>query len=388
MINEILKIEPKNTNVIIGIDQKYHTVYLIEFESGDFYIGKHTTSNPIKDTYFASGRLPNLLKDKGLSYNRTITHYLPSSKEALEVETKILESKIFKMRECLNCYPGSPSSNYGTITIKKGSKFKMVNKKLLESFLQDGWETGVPKRRHIFLGAAQKFVLGDDLQKYFDAGWSLGNPKARDRVFIRKDNELKLIKRNFLKHFEIKGWVKTHNQTGYKVFKLPNGKLVKYKNLNDVPSGASPSSTVDGLLYIKCNNSYKRVHPSDIQKYIDGGWVRGNNTSGKVYITDGTSETRVNKDDLFLYPSFKVGRLKKVYLNDGDVEKRVSELDKPMIHKLLECGFVFGKLQRPKKMIIYKNRFKKFIYPSDLSEFKKLGWTEVFDSTKHFHPRL
>jgi len=354
MDNCILKIFSNiNRTKFKGDDLKYHTVYIIKFESGHYYIGKHSTYND-EDDYFCSGILPNRLKLSGTKYERQILFYSNSAKEAIELETKILSNKkIFGNEFCLNCYPGSPNDATGTITVSKGNKFKMINPKLLEYYLEQGWEQRGIRRIYITNGIENKMILPDEIDEYFENGWILGNSSAKDCIFILKDGKRKFIKREFLDDYVKNGWEYFHNQQDYKVIekdgklkKIPKSQLNNY--LND---GYELSSTVKNLIYIRKDENFKRVPLEKLQDYLELGWVKGNKTSGQIYICTNESEKRIDINELSFYLElgWKKGRIKKIYLNDGATEKRIFFNNDKLISKLLLEGFKIGRLKRPKK---------------------------------------
>jgi hypothetical protein len=391
MLKTILKTINENTSQTTGNDGRFHTVYFIEFETGHFYIGKHTSDNLLKDNYFCSGVLANSMKDKGFKYKRKILFYLNTSEEAIRIETEILsDKKIYEHDLCLNCYPGSPPDLTGTIIISMGNKFKMINPKLLNLYLEEGWEQKGVKRIWVSKEYESKFILPDEFDSYLALGWQLGNILSKDRIFIIKGTERKYIKKSFLKEFESNGWEYKHNVTGTKVLRKGDSIIkVQPENVDiKIHEGYKPSSTVEGLIYIVKGKEYKRVHEFEVLNYLNNGWHRGNNATGTIYINDGGSERRVYEDEIHLYPDYKIGRLKKIYLNNGIKERRLSITNVDKIDFYLSQGYSHGKLQRQKKMMIYLGNKKKQIYLDELSSYLQLGWTNIFNSDIHYHPRL
>lgn len=280
----------------LGEDNKYHTVYFIEFESGHYYIGKHSTENYIDD-YFASGRLPILHKKNGALYNRHVLYFFSTAAEALECETNILQiPKIFENSFCLNVSQNYIPDLSGTIVVSKGNTFKMINPLLLESYLQDGWKQQGIRRIYITNGTDNKKILEDDLDKFIQDGWILGNSAAKDCIFIKKGNDKKFIKKQFLQKYIDDGWEYFHNQKDYKVIKK-NGQLKKvHKTVVDdfINDGWEYSSTVKDLIYIRKNDQFKRVKGDEVDDYLLNGWSLGNVTTGQIYITLNDIEKRIN----------------------------------------------------------------------------------------------
>lgn len=391
MKQHILTTITSNTTQKVGHDNKFHTVYIIEFSTGHFYIGKHTTSNLDTDSYFCSGKLAISMKQAGHTYKRTILFYLDTALDAINVETLILSNTdIYKNEFCLNCYPGSPPDPSGSIIISLGNKFKMISPKLLEVYLLKGWIQKGITRCWVSKNDDIKFILPAEVDTYLDDGWILGNDKSRNRIFVTKDGVLKYIKRSSLLNFENDGWTKTHNVQNRKVLRKDNVVIkVHPDQVNDkLAEGFTPSSTIAELIYIYKGSEYKRVNEQDLSYYIDTGWKRGNNHTGKVYINNGIIETRIHKSDINEHPGFIFGRLEKLYLNNGKTEKRISILNTSLIQEYLNNNYVYGKLKRPKKVKIYKDKHTKQVLISELEFYLESGWSNKFDPCVNFHPRL
>ena len=382
MLNNILSKYPHNINIKVGDDGRYHTVYYLEFETGQFYIGKHTTDNLSNDPYVCSSKLAHYLIEHGLKYHRTVMYYLQSSKDAIKLETSILSNqKYYDHPDNINCYPGSPPDATGTVVISKNNKFKMINPLLLEMYLSQGWEQKGVKRIWINNGVDSKMILPDDLPSYLSNGWITGNALNNGRIFIVKELDRKYIKKTFLDEYLQNGWVVKHNVTGTKVLRK-DGKIIKVQP-DQVEKyqlrGYVNSSTVDGLLYIKRGNEYKRVTQEELPDYLSSGWTKGNNTSGKSYITNGQQEIRISLDDLSNYPGWTVGRIPKIYLNNGIIEKRIWVCDSNKIDQYLTKGFVLGKLSRPKKIRMYRGTLSRFTTLNSVSRLESEGWTTVYE---------
>jgi hypothetical protein len=352
MLSYILKeFKGYNQNICAGLDGMYHTVYYILFETGQYYVGKHSTFD-LSDKYFCSSNLANQIKNKGLKYNRTVLFYAETSENAIELETKILSNKkIYENTNCLNCYPGSPPDLTGTIIVSLNNKFKMINPKLLDYYLEQGWERKGIKRIWVNNGNNQKNVLPEEVENYTNLGWNIGTlEKHKNRIFIYKNGERKFIDKQFLNEFLKEGWVKKHNvedtkvlRKGERIIKVKPEKVSYY-----LSEGFIPSSTVEGLIYIKKEKEYKRVKKSNLTNYLNNGWTLGNNVSGMKYINNGTREKRIFLDDLPNYPGWQLGRIKKVYLNNGTIERRIMPYDMDIINNLKQQGYIKGPLLKRK----------------------------------------
>lgn len=350
MKTKILQICNQNTIKQIGNDGKYHTVYLITFSTGHFYIGKRTSIDVDTDEYFASGKLPNRLKEQNIDYTRTILFYLPTSDGAINIETSILQNKdIYDDEMCLNCYPGSPPCAVGYITIKKNNKIKRINPKSVNAFLDLGWTRGGLKKLCITDGQKNKYILPTNLDYYLNQNWIVGRTKEEPRTFIEKCGLRKYVKNSLVPSYIEKGWIVKHNvqdrkvlKKGTKLIKVQPGDEEVYKKL-----GYINTSTVDGLIYITKDRKFKRVPANEVDTWITNGWKKGNNKSGQIYVTNGIIEKRIYPDQI--EDGWWRGRLKKVYLNNGLQERRIFEKDIDEINKYLTLGYSYGILKRSKK---------------------------------------
>jgi hypothetical protein len=332
-----------NREKLVGNDGRFHTVYFIEFDSGHFYIGKHTSDNLDDDSYVCSSKLANRLIEQNTKYYREILFYTHLSSEAIEVETLILQNnKIFKSDLCLNCYPGSPPDSAGTVVISKGTKIKMINPKLLDVYLESGWKRGGIKRVWITKSSEDKFIRIDEIDEYISNGWVLGNSRSKGCVFIMKDGKRKYIKKEFLDEYIDQGWIKKHNIEVTKVYRNSEDKIIKIFEEEIeywVAKGFLPSSTVHNLIYIKNGKQFKRVKINELDEYLKKGWTTGNNTSGKTYINNGITEKRIYEEEISQYPGWNKGRIRKIYMKNGLIERRVMITNQKLIEDLIKDGF-------------------------------------------------
>jgi len=359
----ILKNYMYNINKIKGKDERYHTVYIIMFENNTYYIGKHTCKDIDKDNYFCSGKAAISMRDSGVKYTRYILFYLESAIEALEAETNLLiDYTLFNNELCLNCSNTFIPDITGFIIVSKDYKYKIVNPKLLNYYLSQGWIIGTFKVC-INNSVISKFIHPDELDEYKSKGWQLGNFKLKisssDRIFIKKNNKFRYIKKYELDEYKSKGWIVKHNTEDSKVIEK-DGKLKRVDKsdidiyLND---GYKLSSTIKDLIYVTKDKQYKRVKLEELDNYIKDGWIRGNNTSNKIYITNGITEKRIYKDEN-IENDWKIGRLKKIYLNNGINERRIICTDNLTIDNYIKNGYTIGPLRRSKSIAMLSPRKK------------------------------
>ncbi len=330
-------------DVIIGDDGRYHTVYFIMFSNGCFYVGKHTSDDISNDSYFCSSKLGKGLKRLGIKYEREIICYVKDSSDAILLEQKILEDSTYYNNDlCLNCYQGSPPDACGSIVISKGNKFKMINPKLLETYLNNGWIKSPPKRIFIYKNEINKRVLEDELDSYISDGWIIGSLHARGRTFIYKNGEYRFVIKNELNYYLDNGWIKQHPHQGRKVLEK-NGEKIKVL-AEDVEfyisDGWSFSGTLSGRKTLIKDGEIISVTTDELQSYMNSGWVRGNTMSNKIYINNGITEKRIDKEDISNYPDWSLGGLMKIglHLNGKYKVAKINDIEK--IKNLLDSGYV------------------------------------------------
>lgn len=313
-----IEVQPK-----LGKDQRYHMVYAIQFENGEFYIGKHSTidNDLTNDKYFASGKLPTERKARGIPYQRENLFFFESSEDALAYETTLLESEIYDDPLCLNCYPGSPPDATGTVCVFKGEKFKMVNPKLVDIYLSKGWKFGTPHRQFLSRGNSLCTALESEIDDLIKEGWELGNARSRGRIFIMNVNtgERRYVHKTVVGSFGEEWTTKNaHNIAGRKVMKSPCGKLKRVfpdQIEEHLENGWVFSSTVGGKIPMRRGHEHTRIDADSLDEYLAQGWETGGNSKGTVYISNGSVEKRIPAEaDLADYPGFTKGRITTVRL--------------------------------------------------------------------------
>lgn len=380
-LHTLLHKYPVNEVKNIGDCEKYHYVYLIVFESGCYYIGKHSTRN-LNDGYFASGILPNRLKAQGELYSRSILSYEKNSTDALFLESTILSNGvIYSNHNCLNCYPGSPPSAEGSTVIHKNNKFKMINPKLLEHYLENGWILGAPKRVRVTNATEDRYVLEDELDEFLRIGYVLGRVALRGRTFIEREGVLKFIANADLQSYRLGGWVLKHPHEGMKVLRK-GSKIIKTDSsrVNEyISEGYEPTSTVDGLIYIRRNGKFKRVSPCELHDYLSSGWETGTNIEGTVYVNNGLREFRIIPAKLHEYEAngHVKGRLNWTWLNNKISEVRINPNNIEEIAKYSSLGYVLGKKPRTCKRKVTKNGEVRYIIEKKIEGYVARGWMVI-----------
>jgi hypothetical protein len=96
-----------------------HFVYRITFpDTGEYYYGKHSSSQEGDDGYRGSGHLLEQRKQTGIPYIFEIVSWYSSSEEALEAEKNIIGDLWQTDDRCLNLVPGGKGGWEGRVNWK------------------------------------------------------------------------------------------------------------------------------------------------------------------------------------------------------------------------------------------------------------------------------
>jgi hypothetical protein len=105
------------------------------------------------------------------------------------------------------------------------------------------------------------------------------------------------------------------------------------------------------------NLSYKSSKEYQISKFGEEVFYskyktgESNHTYGKMWINNGIEEKRIYKNELLSYPDFKEGKLKRIYITDGVIEKSIIPSKFDEYEKL---GFTKGCMPRKKDTVTGK----------------------------------
>lgn len=380
ILQRLFEVYKENQSKQIGEDGRYHTVYVILLETGSFYIGKHSTTDIDTDAYICSGKIANReIKRQNGQYTRHVTHYFNTAKDALALETQLLEqSDIFNNELCLNQYAGHPPDKSGYIRIVKDNYSKQIPLKSLSIYTQQGWQLGGARRIIVHKNGTIKHIPKCNLTTFLEAGWQQGNPNTRDRVFVTDGEIFKYIKRTDVAHLQ-DGWRVQHNVTDRIVIEKDNQlkKVYQHELAEYLESGWLHSSTVRDLKFITKDGEFKRVSPDRVQYFLDKGWKIGTNFSDKLYITNGKDEKRIQPEKLDSYAElgWAQGRLPVIRIHNGKIEKRIRTSDAVKLQRHIDDGWVIGKVPKVKQTIVWSSSGgKKYIQLEQVDEFISQGW--------------
>lgn len=240
---------------------KHYLVYKItNTTNGKYYIGAHETNNK-EDGYMGSG----------LNIRKAIKKYsLNSFKKEILFEATHREEMFAKEKELVVC--NSCDSRSYNITAGGNGSFHHINSSKI-------------KRKCLSKNGNITRVAVNDLQKYLDVGWKLGNVKSAIRmkgvkssrehmlnmtknikgsIFMFKDQTVRRVVPKDVDLYTQNGWRKGNPKISQSLrSNPPNHKGAK-----------NPSYGKKAMCNLKqCQN--KRVPICDVETYLVNGWVYG-----------------------------------------------------------------------------------------------------------------
>jgi len=318
----------------------YKTTNII---NGKFYIGLHKSECIEKDNYLGSGKsLISAIKKHGReNFKREILYVFNTLEEASDMEAEIVNETFVKNRETYNMKTGGINGwliqvhNKGKVAIYSPLKDVVyyVNENDLQSFLEEGWIRGNNHVGKICIskGKILKYVRENNLQLFLDEGWEksnttknkvcmtnpiemkliyvnkefitdyekqgfiLGNLLSgvnKNRIYVNKNNKNKRIDNENLDLFLSKGWIKGRVQKKIKIKRMYNpdtGELknIELENVDEfLKNGWILGVNYIGIknrIYITKNTQNKRIHPHELDSYLNDGWKKGMYSKNKTY---------------------------------------------------------------------------------------------------------
>jgi len=243
------------------LKRKYHIIYETKnLANGMIYIGAHST-DILEDGYLGSGfRLALAIEKYGKeSFSRTICQVCNNPADMFNKEKEIVNLEFLKRSDIYNIVEGG----YGGFN--KGT-------------------TGLKHLHHPVLGK-RCAVHPNVIPNMIVEGWLLGrgSSSTTGTIWIHKETDKKMVLPHQLTEYESKGWIKG----------LPNsptsGKIWIYNQITNEYSLCDPD----------------KIPPSCIKKK----WAPIK--KGAVWINDGVSNLRINKNELtkYLKKSWKKGMI-------------------------------------------------------------------------------
>ena len=211
------------------LQKKYHFIYkTTDTRNGNFYIGMHSTKN-LNDGYIGSGtRLKHLIYKHGKEiFNMEILEFLPNRESLKKREVEIVNSDLLLEEKCMNLKPGGYGGFNNKIHMMKVSK--SGNKMFLKKMQDEEYRKEFSKK---LSNAYKKQVLEGKREKKYFYYW---NGKTHTDESKQKMSEVK------------KG------------------------------TGIGVKNSQYGTCWITKNNENKKIKKTEINPYLNDGWVRGRN---------------------------------------------------------------------------------------------------------------
>ena len=142
-------------------------------------------------------------------------------------------------------------------------------------------------RKLINNGTSSKYVETDELESYISDGWSIGEADSSNRSGKTAIFNITDGSSKFVKNYKVQHYIDSGNWV------LGNGR--------------------SGRVWITNGSSNKNVEPEKVQEYLDSGWRIGKtqrSVKSTVWVNDGKTRKRVKPDELDHYLSigFKIGK--------------------------------------------------------------------------------
>lgn len=232
--------------------KKYHFIYkTTDTRNGNFYIGMHSTDN-LKDGYVGSGtRLKHLIYKHGKEiFNMEILEFLPNRESLKEREIEIVNSDLLLEEKCMNLklggYGGFINEDHRLKCSKAGNKSFSEKLKNNPEFREKFSET---KRQNLIDGLldGKRIPITENR-----CDWT-----GRKH----KESSKKLI-----------GEITSITQKGEK-------------------------NSQYGTYWMTKNNVNKKIKSSELQSYLNDGWVRGVKTKIKGELV---KSSKLTSDDVVI----------------------------------------------------------------------------------------
>lgn len=165
----------------------YHYVYKVLFESGEYYIGKHSTAD-LDDGYKGSGRSLKELYNQYLPYSFVILKKFQSSAEAYEYEQSIVGDLWETDNRCLNRCPGGIRGFFDITGLPKSDdhkkKIAQANSKKKEGKALDASLNNLKKAVEANIGRKQSADTQEKKRRSYKRYWD--NKEDRSRPHLNK----------------------------------------------------------------------------------------------------------------------------------------------------------------------------------------------------------
>lgn len=320
----------------------YFTYQTTNLLNGMIYIGVHGTNN-INDNYLGSGLyLRKAINKYGAeNFSRKILEFFQDRESAFDAERKLVTKEFISRTDTYNIHIGGVGrktyygisdetrmklslNSKGRIRITNGIDNFLINERDLEDWIYSGFRVGTnivltdeqkelrrkeqSGRKYVTDGTNNKKVRVEELDSYLEKGWKIGITYSKKSKRIRSKNSSNLFKKlktinNGIKELRVlpekvddyicAGWklgrLKSPN-VGKKVL-VKDGKRIMieksevqkyidegwiyFRNKRIVSDETRKKHQVKGTKYVNKDGVIKRVHPIELIYYLENGWNLG-----------------------------------------------------------------------------------------------------------------
>lgn len=343
-----------------GADGLYHYLYkTTNHVNGRYYIGIHSTDD-LDDGYLGSGRaLKRAIKKYGRNnFTKQILSFHDNRSCLSQAERNIVTENIVVDPNSYNLILGGDSVidsggfSVGMVTVKN---------KFGQTFMVSKNDPRYKSGEFVFIRTG--------VGAYKDANGNVINTSKNDPRVI--SGELVGVSR---------GLITVHDKLTGKYISIPTSKF-------DETKYDLPYINLDGRKYyrwLKKDDNVISVHVSELQKYLDDGWIPGNHHKGLICITKSGKNKRINPTELQKYlddgwvrgtnQQYNSGGTKFkgfTYVHKDGICKRVTYDD---AITYLDNGWRCGMRDVKCRQYMHRHGASKLVQPTDFEDHIRSGW--------------
>ena len=345
--------------------KRYYYLYkVVNTINNHFYYGIHGTEN-LQDNYAGSGTLlMEAYKKYGKrNFNLYILEFFDNRKDMLARESEIVDVDLVTDPKCYNLIPGGQcySDDLVPVTLKDGSK--TVVKKSEYNRHRENYVGTTKGLVRINKDNINKLINPEELDKYLNEGWSLGQTikSTKNKIVVTNNSKDIFIYPEELDKYLSEGW----HRGG------------KSRNKGQ-------KSFAKNLIWINDGHIQKRINKSDLNKFLEMGWKSGTiqkRNTNNICINNGVITKQITRTELdkYLSEGWKQGYIrnwtKKTWVHKDGKDRMVSKCEED---KYINDGWIRGRLLKiiPNlgKVSIIKGDLMKYVKLSDLDKYLEDGW--------------
>ena len=315
----------------------YYIYKITNLINNKIYIGYHYSDDIENDKYLGSGDLiMYAVRHYGKNnFKRDILFEFDNSVDAFNKERELVNDDFIKRRDTYNTKIGGQGWNIGSEPHNKG-KLTIYSPITNKNY----------------------YVSENELQKYLDDGYILGNKSKNNKNCIGKDNEIKYVDNESLTYYLENGWKRTNSTENKICITHIETKKLKYVNSSEIDIylengyviGNLKSGVNKGKIYISKDGKNKRINQDELLQYLDLGWIQKRvqkELNIRRMYNPNTNELKnidVNQINDYLVNGWKIGVnyigvANTIYINKDGKHKRINP---NKIQQYLDDGWVRG----------------------------------------------